>query len=136
MIEFLTEEELIALTGKKQKSQIVKWLSKKRFRFAVSADGHARVDKRYLPIHKGKAAFSASKRRTAKLQRTPKWCDEDAIKRLHIEAATVSKKTGILHHVDHIIPLQGRLVSGLHVPENLQIIPADQNFKKSANYTP
>jgi len=72
-----------------------------------------------------------ARRRAAKLQATPKWTDLEKIKEVYKEAHRLTKLLGIKMHVDHIIPLQGELVCGLHVPNNLQIITATENLRKS-----
>lgn len=82
------------------------------------------------------AAITA-KRRAAKLLRTPRWLSDNdlrSIKKLYELAAEQTAKTGVKWHVDHIIPLQGRGVSGLHVPWNLQLLPAAKNIAKHNRY--
>ena len=69
-------------------------------------------------------------------QATPSWVDKRKLHEIYKNRVDISNETGIIHHVDHIYPLRGELVCGLHVPENLQIIPAYENMEKSNKYTP
>ena len=65
---------------------------------------------------------------------TPKWLTKEhkrAIRQLYIDAMTVSRVTKVPYVVDHIIPLLGSTVSGLHVPWNLRVITREENLAKS-----
>jgi hypothetical protein len=86
--------------------------------------------------NKGKVNANTRKYQAAKLKRTPSWLTSFDI--LHMQclyqvAVMRSAESNQEWHVDHIIPLQGETVSGLHVPWNLQVIPATDNIKKSNN---
>jgi hypothetical protein len=81
-----------------------------------------------------KFAALVSKRRSAKLNATPKWLTKEhleQIEELFLCARMFKLYTGEEYHVDHIVPLQGKTVCGLHVPWNLQVIPAKENLSKS-----
>ena len=84
----------------------------------------------------GKGAASARKRQASKLERTPSWANDQLIAAYYKEAKRLEELTGIQFHVDHIIPLQGELVSGLHVETNLQLLPAQENMGKSNSFDP
>ena len=77
------------------------------------------------------------KRLESKRQRTPNWLD--IVDHAEIEFTYIwcyaLRNCGLDYHVDHIVPLQGYNVSGLHVPSNLQVIPAKQNLSKSNGWT-
>jgi hypothetical protein len=84
--------------------------------------------------NKNKVYASNAKRRADKLNATPKWLSQeqlDEILHFYIEAQEKTKLTGIPHHVDHIIPLKGNNVRGLHVPWNLQVLTESENCKKN-----
>lgn len=76
-------------------------------------------------------------RDAAKKNRTPNWLTVDEhwmIEQAYDIAAKRTQMLGISFHVDHIVPLQGKTVSGLHVPWNLQVIPAKLNQQKSNRF--
>lgn len=78
-----------------------------------------------------------ARRRAAKLKRTPRWLTADDVwlmEEAYALAALRSQMLGFDWHVDHVVPLQGKLVSGLHVPHNLQVIPASENCSKSNRF--
>lgn len=78
-------------------------------------------------------ASHCAKRRTQKLNAKPSWLTEEHLFYIE-EAYHLSNKrkqlTNITWNVDHIIPLQGKKVCGLHVPWNLQVITSSENFRK------
>jgi len=83
-----------------------------------------------------KAALQA-KRKAAQLQRTPKWLIDTDLWIIEEAYHLAQLRTNLFNfpwHVDHIIPLQGKSVSGLHVPSNLRVIPGSENVKKSNKY--
>lgn len=82
-------------------------------------------------------AVAAAKHRAVKLQRTPTWLNEDdywLIAQAYELAALRTKLFGFSWHVDHILPLKGKAVSGLHVPNNLQVLPGLQNIAKNNKF--
>lgn len=84
--------------------------------------------------NRGVKSFHTSMRRRALRQATPPWVDSEAIKAVYVMCEQLSKITGIKHHVDHIIPIMGKNVKGLHVHWNLQIIPASENLSKGNSH--
>lgn len=88
------------------------------------------AERRRRAISPSESVARRAKRRSATLQRTPAWADHASIRAVYLEAARLSRTTGVPHHVDHLVPLQGARVCGLHVETNLQILPAKQNLSK------
>lgn len=80
-----------------------------------------------------------AKRRAVVLQACPTWLTEDhhaQIKAFYDASDAMTKATGVRHEVDHIVPLQGRTVCGLHVPWNLRVIPARTNNQRPRIWDP
>lgn len=91
------------------------------------------ASKDWVLRNRGKANALAVRRYADTLQRTPIWADLAAIESIYIEARK-QREAGLEVDVDHVVPLRGRLVSGLHVPNNLQIIHSSLNKRKSNHF--
>ena len=94
--------------------------------------------KAWAQANKGKVNAKEAKRRAARINRTPSWLTKEdlgKIESIYKEAQKLREETGEEWHVDHIIPLQGENISGLHVPDNLQVIKATENKSKNNRYT-
>lgn len=93
---------------------------------------------RYMakPSSKVKRLIIQRARETQKLNAFPKWADKEAIKEIYELSALRTEITGFKWNVDHIIPLKSKLVCGLHVENNLRVIPAIINIAKGNRFDP
>lgn len=89
--------------------------------------------KRALVRPKGKEGVV---HRAQRVRRTPAWSDIVAIKAIYAEAKRLTEETGELYVVDHIVPMCGKIVSGLHVSWNLRVIHWRENAQKGAWFWP
>ena len=84
-----------------------------------------------------KVVEMSARKRCSKLKRMPSWLSSEQkakMRSFYKVAQMMSSAFSVSYHVDHIVPLRGKLVSGLHVPWNLRVIKADQNMKKSNKF--
>lgn len=78
---------------------------------------------------------NASRRRALRVKlATPAWVDFAEIAKLVAERYKREAETGLPHHIDHIVPLAGRNVCGLHVHHNMRVIPAAENVRKGNRF--
>jgi len=112
----------------KRKESVDKWRNN-------NIDQHNITNREWNKNNKPVKAALQAKRKSAILQRTPAWdLHAHLIIAKYQLAAMFTQASGKPHHVDHIIPLQGKKVSGLHVFSNLRVIPGSDNVKKSNKY--
>jgi hypothetical protein len=92
--------------------------------------------RRYIAKNKGKRNLWTSNYRQAKEDRMPNWLSEIELLEMEsvYEYCSALRECGLDYHVDHIVPLRGKMISGLHVPWNLQVIPGKDNVKKGNRY--
>lgn len=101
---------------------------------SLNRDKCINTARKYRLVNRSRLNEWHASRRAQKLKATPKWLTNDhliKIKILYNFSTTIQKLTNIKYHVDHIIPLRGKTVCGLHVPWNLRVVTAEENLKKN-----
>lgn len=101
---------------------------------AKTAGKRSEILKRWRKDSNGAAHAHTIARRARRVSATPEWDNEltEFVTRKAAELCVLREKTTkIKWHVDHMIPLQARNACGLHVWNNLQVIPAKMNVEKN-----
>jgi hypothetical protein len=86
--------------------------------------------------HPHKVTADTRKRQATQLRATPPWADHKAIEQYYLIAKYLSDEMGIAFHVDHVVPLQGGIVCGLHAQTNMSISLGAWNCSKGAKWWP
>lgn len=112
------------------------WLSSKGFISRQIICGKPAIEITHFKVwcsdkEKSLVASQGAARRSRKRFASPSWADRQAIRSIYAQAKDLTERTGEQWHVDHIYPLAGENVCGLHVEGNLQVITAKQNLAKS-----
>jgi hypothetical protein len=98
-----------------------------------NAERKRQNDKSWRLLNRDSRRSTEAKRFAKKKKATPPWLTDSQlseIKNVYTQARDCELVSGQTYHVDHIVPLQGKNVCGLHVPWNLQVLPSDLNLKK------
>lgn len=90
--------------------------------------------KKWAEKNRSKLREKGMRRYASQTNQTPKWLT--AAHKAEMEGMYQFCQAFPTYQVDHIVPIRGKCVSGLHVPWNLQVIPKEQNLKKSNFFNP
>ena len=116
----------VTVDGKKLRTQHTQ--SCGCYRREVSAPKQGKVNLKHGQSRtKGYKRYQSRLREIAEIRQRPKWADMDKIREIYVNRPEDC-------HVDHIVPLRGKNVSGLHVEHNLQYLPIMENMRKHNNY--
>lgn len=94
-------------------------------------------NRQWSEANPAKLAAYAGARRAQMTQSTPRWAESKLIEVWYALARVMSETSGgEQYQVDHIVPLKGKTVCGLHVQDNFQIITARENASKGNRFLP
>ena len=136
-IRRLEKPEVVKLEIKKALAKKPEYYKEKELEKSVKrrVSGAQKITSaKFRKVHPDRCAATQAKRRARKFQATPLWVSNEKISLIYKEAQLMTQYTGVLHVVDHIVPLKGRKVSGLHIETNLRVITDMDNKRKSNIY--
>jgi 5-methylcytosine-specific restriction endonuclease McrA len=121
---------------KKYESEETKerYLERVRVDRAENPEKYRDMEQKYRQANRARMKAKKLRQRDELRSATPRWLSDEqweAMNAIYKQRDRITEDTGVAHHVDHIIPLRGENVCGLHVPWNLQVLPANDNLKKS-----
>lgn len=90
------------------------------------------AEQNYRANHPQRSSLNRAKKKNA----IPRWADVQAIDAIYAEAKAKTEETGVLHEVDHIVPINSKRVCGLHCEANLAILTRNENRRKNNRHWP
>ena len=126
------------------KANVIAWYDKNKARHRLKAKKwwaenkplHAVAVARWQKANSAKRNAGYAERRALKMKACPRWANKFFIEEIYDLARLRTKFLGKRYEVDHIVPLNSPLVCGLHVEQNLQVIPATENRSKHNRHWP
>jgi len=130
-------EDFIAQRAAEKQAPVCATPPRKILEPELAAEYAGRIMLGYTPAPIGASSVTRSAIRNERVRRaTPVWADLAAIKIFYREARWLTRRTQLRHHVDHIVPIEGGTVCGLHVQHNLRIITAVSNVRRPRRWDP
>lgn len=123
----------VARCGNRPYSEVLKYKAK-------NPDHHREYARMYY--HNNKETLGprhreqVMRRYAAKISAIPSWIDKESVMDIYKQAHALTEQTGVKHQVDHIVPILSKIVCGLHVQQNLQILSKIENIKKGNRMWP